>query len=286
VTTPQSTSPFDISPLTAHHLPEAQLLSRAVGWAHRLEDWQFAHAIGHGLAATAGGQLVGTTMWWTYDDKVARIGLVIVDRTLQRSGIGRALMLGTLERIRAPSVMLNATLPGEPLYRRLGFEGIGSIVQHQGTPPAAPSLTLRAGERIRPLQRNDLARAVQLDADASGGERAHVIGALFENGEGVVLDDARGIAGFAFTRRSGRGHTIGPVIARDAAGAKALIGHQIGGGTGTFMRIDVPGGCGLSDWLQATGLARVDEVVTMVRGAPPARADEFHGFSIVSQALG
>ena len=119
-----------------------------------------------------------------------------------------------------------------------------------------------------------------------GGERAHVIGALFENGQGVVLEDAHGVAGFAFTRRSGRGHTIGPVVARDVTGAKALIAQRIGGGAGTFMRIDVPGGCGLSDWLEATGLTRVDEVVTMVRGASPATADEFHGFGIVSQALG
>jgi GNAT superfamily N-acetyltransferase len=285
VTAAQSAS-FDISPLTSHHLPAAQILSRAVGWAHRLEDWQFAHAVGHGLAATSGGQLAGTAMWWVYADKVARIGLVIVDPTLQRSGIGRALMQGMLERISVPSVMLNATVPGEPLYRRLGFEGIGSIVQHQGTVVAAPPVTLRAGERIRPLQRSDLAHAVRLDAEASGGERAHVITALFENGKGIVLHDARGIAGFTFTRRSGRGHTIGPVVARDAPAAKALIANQIGGHAGTFMRIDVPGGCGLSDWLEATGLVKVDEVVTMVRGVPPAQANEFRGFAIVSQALG
>lgn len=282
----QSTLSFEITPLTADHLPAALPLSHAVGWAHRLEDWEFAHGTGQGLAATSGGKLVGTTMWWTYGDKVTRIGLVIVDPTLQRSGIGRALMHGTLERIKVPSVMLNATLPGEPLYRRLGFEGVGSIVQHQGTPPAAPSAALRPGERIRPLVRNDLTRVIQLDGAAGGGERAHVIGALFEIGDGIVLEDAHGMAGFAFTRRSGHGHTIGPVIARDAEGAKALIAQRISGGTGTFMRIDVPGGCGLSDWLQATGLTRVDEVVTMVRGAAPARAEQFHGFGIVSQALG
>jgi GNAT superfamily N-acetyltransferase len=286
VTAPQSSISFDISTLAAHHLPAAQVLSRAVGWAHRLDDWQFAHAIGHGLAATSGGQLAGTAMWWVYGGKVARIGLVIVDPTLQRSGIGRALMLGMLERISVPSVMLNATVPGEPLYQRLGFEGIGSIVQHQGTPAAAPSVALRAHERIRPLEQSDLAHAVQFDAEASGGERAHVIAALFESGQGIVLDDANSVAGFAFTRRSGRGHTIGPVVARDVTAAKALIANQISRHAGTFMRIDVPGGCGLSGWLEASGLVKVDEVVTMVRGAPLARADEFHGFAVVSQALG
>ena len=286
VAAPQSPIPFDISPLTAQQLPAAQVLSRAVGWAHRLEDWQFAHTVGHGLAATSGGQLAGTAMWFVYDDKVARIGLVIVDPTLQRSGIGRALMLGMLERITVPSVILNATVPGAPLYRKLGFVDISSIVQHQGTVGAVPSVTLRPGERIRRLERSDLARAVRLDAEANGGERAHVIAVLFESGQGVVLDNARGVAGFAFTRRSGRGHTIGPVIARDVAGAKALIANQAGLGAGTFMRVDVPGSCGLSDWLAGSGLAQVDEVVTMVRGSPPAPVREFHAFAILSQALG
>jgi GNAT superfamily N-acetyltransferase len=286
VTAPQPATRFEILKMAARDLPAAQALSREVNWPHRLEDWQFVHSVGQGLVAYSGDQLIGTAMWWSYEKRIVRLGMVIVDPTIQRSGVGRALMLGILDRITEPTVVLNATKQGETLYRQLGFQGIGSIIQHQGASFSAPLVPLRAGERIRPLGRNELARLVALDAAACGVAREGVIAALIENGEAVVLDDAGETVGFAFYRRFGRGHVIGPVVARDTASAKALIAHWIGSNAGMFMRIDVPGESGLSEWLEALGLARVDNVVTMVRGTPLKQASGFHVFGAVNQALG
>jgi hypothetical protein len=195
-------------------------------------------------------------------------------------------MLGILDRIAEPTVLLNATKQGETLYRQLGFQDIGSIVQHQGVAFSTPLVPLRAGERIRPLGRNDAARLVELDAIACGGRREGVIAALIENGEAIVLDDAGETVGFAFCRRFGRGHLIGPLVARDTAGARALIARWIGSNAGTFMRIDVPGASGLSDWLEELGLARVDSALTMVRGVAPKSDGGFQAFAAVNQALG
>jgi GNAT superfamily N-acetyltransferase len=286
VTAPQPATRFDILKMAARDLPAAQALSREVNWPHRLEDWQFVHSVGQGLVAYSGDQLVGTAMWWTFDSRIVRLGMVIVNPTIQRSGVGRALMLDILDRITEPTVLLNATQQGETLYRQLGFQGIGSIVQHQGASFSAPLVPLRDGERIRPLGRNDLPRLVELDAAACGVAREVVIAALIENGEAVVLDDAGEMVGFAFYRRFGRGHVIGPVVARDTASAKALIAHWIGSNAGMFMRIDVPGESGLSNWLEELGLARVDNVVTMARGAPLKQTGGFHVFGAVNQALG
>ena len=70
------------------------------------------------------------------------------------------------------------------------------------------------------------------------------------------------------------------------ASAKALIAHWVGSNAGMFMRIDVPGESGLSNWLEELGLACVDNVVTMVRGAPLKPAAGFRVFGAVNQALG
>lgn len=86
---------FEILEMATRDLPAAQALSREVNWPHRLEDWQFVHSLGQGLVAYSGNQLVGTAMWWTFDSRIVRLGMVIVNPSLQRSGIGRALMLGT-----------------------------------------------------------------------------------------------------------------------------------------------------------------------------------------------
>jgi len=286
VTASQPATRFEILKMAARDLPAAQALSREVNWPHRLEDWQFVHSVGRGLVAYSGDQLVGTAMWWTYDSTIVRLGMVIVDPTIQRSGVGRALILGILDRTSEPTLLLNATKQGEALYRQLGFLGAGSIVQHQGASFSAPLVPLRDGERIRPLGRNELARLVELDAAACGVRREGVIAALIDAGEAVVLDDAGETVGFAFYRRFGRGYVIGPVVARDTAGARALIAHWAGSNAGMFMRIDVPGESGLSNWLEELGLARVDNVVTMVRGAPLKPPAGFHVFGAVNQALG
>ncbi len=277
---------FDVRPMTDRDLKAADALSRDVGWPHRQEDWQFVLSVGEGLVAYCGDRLAGTAMWWTYDRKIARLGMVIVDPTIQRSGIGRALMIGIMDRIAEPTILLNATGAGETLYRQLDFRGTGSVVQHQGAAFSVPLVALRTSERIRPMGRNDTQRLIELDSMAAGVRRDAVITTLTHQAEAVVLDDAGETVGFAFYRRFGRGYAIGPVVARDTAAAKALITHWIGSNVGMFVRIDVPGESGLSDWLDELGLARLDNVLTMIRGPGPKRAGGYHCFALINQALG
>jgi len=205
VTAPKPATRFETLEMAARDLPAAQALSREVRWPHRLEDWQFVHSVGQGLVAYSGDQLVGTAMWWTFGNKTARLGMVIVNPTIQRSGIGRALMLNILDRIADRTVLLSATKEGETLYRQLGFQSISSLVQHQGASFSAPLVPLRAGERIRPSGRNDLAGLVDLDAAAFGAmalpafqlgeEFFSVLDAIHgERGLGGNIDDIAGLA--------------------------------------------------------------------------------------------
>jgi len=282
----QSAIQIDFRPMGESDLSAAHALSCSVGWPHRLEDWQFALAVGEGIVACQGQRLVGTAMWWRYEGRQARIGLVTVDPAIQRAGIGRQMMNAIIERLAEPRIILNATEAGDPLYRRLGFSPVGTIIQHQGASFGAPLVPLRAGERIRPLGRNDTERLIALDASAIGARRDKVIAELTRDGDAVILDDSGDTVGFAFFRRFGRGHVIGPVVARDTAAARALVAHWIGLNAGMFLRVDVPGESGLSDWLDDLGLARVSPVLTMVRGAPLDPPGPFRTFGLVSQALG
>ena len=277
---------FDLLPMVETDLPAAMELSRQVGWPHRLEDWQFVLGLGQGISAYSGGRLVGTAMWWVYPGLQTRIGMVIVDPTIQRSGIGRSLMETITGQIVTPSLVLNATKAGEVLYRQMGFQPVGTIVQHQGASFEAPLVQLGPNRRIRPMGRNDRDRIVALDARAFGGPRDATIDTLIAQGDAVLLDEGNEAIGFAFYRRFGRGYVIGPVVAQDTASAKALIAHWVGSNPGMFLRIDVPGEAGLSDWLGNLGLAPLAPVITMVRGAPlPARRELF-SFAVVNQAIG
>jgi predicted N-acetyltransferase YhbS len=275
-----------LRPLEGADLPAAQAMTAALRWPHRLEDWAFGLSLGEGLAAELDGLLVGTALGWRYGLEAGALGLVVVADSAQGHGIGRALTEGVLKILGERSVLLNATLAGAPLYRRLGFVSVSTVRQHQGSSFSADFVPLPAGQRLRPLGRSDAPTLAALDARALGMHRAALIEALLPVADGVVLDQEGEPIGFALIRRFGHGQVIGPVVAPDEAGARALIAHWLGSRSGQFIRIDVPDGVGLSPWLQALGLAEVGTGEGMIRGMVPRGDGTVTGFALVSQAMG
>jgi hypothetical protein len=92
--------------------------------------------------------------------------------------------------------------------------------------------------------------------------------------------------GFAMVRRFGRGFVIGPVVAPDAEGAKALMAHLVGLNAGKFVRIDIDFDSGLMAWLEDLGLQRVDAPTVMVRGTMRAPRTPPRLYALITQALG
>ena len=287
MTEPLAGAPVRFRPLTAGDLLAAHELSVAVKWPHRREDWEFALNLGTGVGAEDHGTLLGTALHWKFGADHASLGMVIVAPEQQGRGIGRDLMTRTMDALGERTTFLNATPAGQPLYEKFGFKAIGSIHQHQGTGGAhPPAVQLAPGERIRPLGARDPGRLSALLNRAAGYDRTQVLGALLNVAEGVVLDRDGEPVGFALMRRFGRGHVIGPLVAPHIEGAQALISHLVGSNEGKFVRIDVDGNSGLSDWLDGLGLQQVDAVVTMVRGAAPQPESDVRVFAITNQALG
>jgi predicted N-acetyltransferase YhbS len=272
--------------MTPQDLAGVHALSKAVSWPHRLEDWELMLRAGEGLVAEQNGEVVGTVMGFAHGPDIATLGMVIVSEVLRGQGMGRKLMDAMMRRLEPRAIQLNATQDGLALYKSQGFVPVGSIQQHQGAVFSQPMPRLRPGERVRPMGVNDEARIVALDQRASGLQRGALFAELIKQAQGVVLDRAGEAVGFALFRRFGRGYVVGPVIAPDREGARTLISHWAGANLGMFIRLDVPGDCGLTDWLTHLGLESVDRVVTMVRGAPPPRQGGAATFAIVSQALG
>jgi len=243
-------------------------------------------ALGHGLVAERAGNLVGTVMSWTYGPDWAAIGMVGVARTVQGQGLGRRLAEAVLLGLQGRSVVLHATEPAIPLYRSLGFVPEGTVRQHQGAAFGAGLVALEPGERLRPMGRGDPAALARLDGDATGMDRSHLLNALIEGGAGVVLDREGEVAGFALSRRFGRGHVIGPVVASDAGHARALIGHFLAARPGQFIRVDVPEESGLSNWLSQLGLLDAGPALRMVRARRTEPAGAARVFALASQAFG
>lgn len=283
---PNTSDGVVLRPMTADNLEAAHALSLRVHWPHRLADWQFNSEFGSGVVAERDGELVGTAQSWLWGDAHATIGLVIVDPRCQGRRVGFRLMQALLAPLAGRSVLLHATPEGRGLYERLGFVRTGEVRQHQGTALPAPLVALAAGWRLRPADHNDTATLAALDAQARGMPRTAMLTALLGSADTVVLDHQAQARGFAMLRRFGRGLAIGPVVAPDADGAKALIAHLVGLSAGKFVRIDVDFDSGLTEWLESLGLMRVDAPTAMVRGPAPAPSQGVRLYGLVNQALG
>jgi GNAT superfamily N-acetyltransferase len=268
-------------------LPWSLRLTQAENWSHRLEDWEFHSRLGRGwVACTDEGEPVGTASWWAYGPSFGTIGLVLVDRQHQGKGIGRQLMNKVIDDAGARALELVATKAGLRLYRDCGFGEVGGIEQRQGVPASRPHVRPSHHARLRAAAKEDLPALVELDAAALGAPRPAVIESVLAAGSGVVAEHNGLATGFALMRASGRGATIGPLVAGDEALAIALVGHLLERQDG-FMRIDIPADARrLGEWLDAAGLVRVDEVTTMVRGARPAPRAGMRRYGLVSQAIG
>ncbi|MEH3087106.1 MAG: GNAT family N-acetyltransferase [Xylophilus ampelinus] len=277
-----------LRPMTADDLEPSQALSAELRWPHRPADWaqSFAHA--EGVVAEIDDRVVATAQRWRYGARHATIGLVIVSPACQGQRIGNRLMAALLDGLEGCTVLLHATSAGRGLYERMGFVRTGELNQHQGTAQSVAPVALPPGCRLRPAGVNELPALQALDAQARGMPRGALIADLLGSAEScVVLDQDNAPRGFAMLRRFGRGHVIGPVVAPDAEGAKALIAHLASMNAGSFTRIDVHQASGLAAWLESIGLPLVDAPTTMVRGELPAPAPgDARLFAIVTQALG
>jgi ribosomal protein S18 acetylase RimI-like enzyme len=274
--------------MTADDLPAAQALTDELRWPHRLADWEHVFRHGEGLVAERDGQVVGTGLRWRWGPRHATVGLIVVAPACQGRRIGHRLMTALLKGLDDCSVLLHATADGRGLYERLGFVRIGEIRQHQGTALPTPPVALGVGWRMRPATESDLPELRSLDAAARGMPRTALIDELLRDAEATVVLDHEGRAcGMAMLRRFGRGHAIGPVVAPDAEGAKALIAHLSGLNAGRFTRIDIDFDSGLAEWIETLGLLRVDAPTTMLRGpALDSRPGAPKLYAITTQALG
>ncbi|MBI1220047.1 MAG: GNAT family N-acetyltransferase [Rhodobacteraceae bacterium] len=255
------------------HLGGAVRLSREAGWPHRPEDWALTLSVSTGVVALEAGEVVGTALCSRFGT-VATLNMIIVDARMRGRGLGRKLMERAIAAAGGCEMRLVATTEGLPLYEKLGFRASGGIVQHQGVARAAePECKVETAEKVEALAALDLA--------ASGMDRGALLARI-----AAVETVLRAEGGFAMLRRFGRGYVLGPVVARDAATARALMAAAATRITGQFLRIDMPTARAQADHAATLGLVAAGEGTSMVR-APREHPDSgYQTYALVSQALG
>lgn len=243
-------------------------LSISVRWPHRPKDWDLLRCAGHGIVTVDGiGRVFGSAMWFPHGDDFATIGLVITTPRTQAQGGGRWLMEQVLEQCGDRNLALNATHAAYPLYVSLGFTNEAIVYMRQGqvpqTLPPMPALDAELSD----LPSDRLGDITALDARAFGTNRARLLTLLSEDASIATLSRGGEVVGYSMCREFGRGHVIGPIVARSDQDAVHLTAVHLKKLAGRFARVDSRERDGVfAEFLQQSGLGIEETVTTMSKG--------------------
>jgi ribosomal protein S18 acetylase RimI-like enzyme len=166
--------------------------------------------------------IVGFGGFLDYDD-FAYIGMMSVAPGEQRQGIGQRLLeaiLNHLEERGCPTVLLDASPSGAPLYRRYGFYDDGeALVLKKSQQVKLPG---SGAESILSATEADLPELLALDASMFGGNRGRLLKMYWaENPERTLIarDEYGQIGGYLLAQAN----VLGPWIARSQEVAERLL---------------------------------------------------------------
>ena len=202
-------------------IPAAMRLKEAAGWNQTEQDWLTVLdvAAGQCWVRELDGNVVGTVTAVSYGQKLAWIGMMLVDPAYRRRGIARDLMkfaLAYLEGAEVETIKLDATDMGYPLYESLGFLDECPIERWSGIAGAVPREPASKDPRLLV----EVEEAAALDEEAFGVSRAAVLRSLRR---ACTQECLRAPDGYVMARSGSNAHFLGPCVAREAGQARRLI---------------------------------------------------------------
>lgn len=157
----------------------------------------------------------------------AYIGLMSVHPSMQHKGVGKLLfaqLLAWLEGRQCPTILLDASSSGAPLYYQAGFIAEDATVVLHQTQPSPLSAQLPPGVSI--LTDEDFPALVAFDTPHFGSDRGELLASFRARAPERVLitrDEQGHITGYLIAQAN----TIGPWITRTAEDAERLLLHAL-----------------------------------------------------------
>jgi ribosomal protein S18 acetylase RimI-like enzyme len=247
--------------MTMADVPAGMRLKDLAGWNQTAADWErFLSASPSGcFVAEVEGRVVGTTTTIVYEGRFAWIGMVLVDPEFRGRGIGTHLLNKAIEHLDSqgvPTLKLDATPEGQPLYEKLGFVREYEIerwtLDRPGTGSDSRSL---GGSSLSNLQAiadwqseidnrkhvlipqprengsaigigpPELEDVLELDREVFGADRGDLLRSLVSAAPefALAVRERGGLAGYAFGRYGSRADHLGPWTARTESAGRGLL---------------------------------------------------------------
>jgi predicted N-acetyltransferase YhbS len=256
--------------MTAKDIPGGVRLNTLAGWNQTGADWnRFLVASPDGcFVMEEGAKVVGTVTTLSYEDRFAWIGMVLVDPEYRNRGIGSELLRWAIEHLDAtgiPTLKLDATPLGKPLYEKLGFVSEYEIERWN------LRRTVEEGRAVSA----PLAPAAQLpeilayDRQIFGADRSSLLRSLADEGAALTLAVGHGtdMQGYAFGRHGLFADHLGPWMAGDPDTGKMMLTDFLRRSSRDTVIVDALRSSNLaSEILPANGFTIARPLTRMYRG--------------------
>jgi len=229
-----------IRTMTTDDLALGLRLSRQAGWNQTEADWlRLMYFEPEGcFVAELDGAAVGTTTTCVLGH-VAWIAMVLVDENHRRRGVGTHLLRHALDHLdsrQVPTIRLDATELGRPVYEKLGFIPEYDLARYQGIAPSSP-----APLTVAETTSNAYPDIIEFDKVTTGTNREKMLIRLFEEfPQGLRTFRPQGkIEGYVTMRPGANAVQIGPCVAATNAGP-ALLCDALDRCAGKYVFVDIP----------------------------------------------
>jgi GNAT superfamily N-acetyltransferase len=216
--------PISMRQMTIADIGLGMKLKSFAGWNQVEADWEmFLNAGGSNFVANLDGKDVGTVTAVPYSNHFTWIGMVLVDPSARRKGIGSGLLRKSIEEsIQAGPVRLDATADGYELYKTLGFSEEYKLIRMTRRSNSLDELKFNPCDQTRIC---DIASMINYDSPVFGADRSFILKALYQRNPEYAMCCSRAgnIEGYCMGRSGCSFEQIGPVVAENEATAKDLL---------------------------------------------------------------
>jgi ribosomal protein S18 acetylase RimI-like enzyme len=230
--------------MTKHDIPAGLRLKELAGWNQTAADWnRFLDASPQGcFVAEADGKVCGTATTISFENKLAWIGMVLVDPEFRSRGIGTKLLERTIEYLdqqKMPTMKLDATPQGKPLYEKLGFVTEYGIERWVLKKPQNAGAT-NADPNRAALTTVHLESILAKDREVFGADRSSLLLSLREESPDFCMGvwDGGKLSGYTFGRRGSFADHLGPWMAENSSAARELLDKFLARSTRESLIVD------------------------------------------------
>jgi predicted N-acetyltransferase YhbS len=278
---------MQIRQMQSSDLVSCDQLRRLVGWNQLPEDWAlFLRLSPSGcFVAELEGRIAGTVTTIHYEKKIGWIGMLIVHPEWRGLGVGSKLLKRAIDFLRAegvPSIKLDATPQGEPLYLQIGFRREFQITRWLRADTAPCD---HENPEIRPAKHGDFAEIARLDEMSFGANRLELLRELHRRAARTTVSvEHEEITAFAMLRPGANANYLGPFTASNETIARKML-SAISAEVAPLIW-DLPEGENRASLAEELGFRPQRTLARLTLGEPlPAQIPEWY-WGLVDPALG